>query len=139
MMMMMMMMIACDQCVDGAHCNPIFCLQPSTACRELWMGAPTYFLTLSQGNLYGCTTSDVAGELDEPDSRRQMIPFAGNRFLAKHDRFSSPCHYAAAVEARAANGFSVEIHKDENAGDARRRSQMRKLHYARFHRAAGGS
>lgn len=71
----MMMMIACDQCVDGAHCNPIFCLQPSTACWELWMGAQTYFLTLSQGNLYGCTTSDVAGELDEPDSRRQDDAF----------------------------------------------------------------
>jgi hypothetical protein len=102
------------------------------------MGAQTYFLALSQGSLYGCTTSDVAGELDEPDSRKQMIPFARNRFLAKHDRFSSPCHYAAA-ETRAANGFSVEIHKDENASNARRRSQMRKLHYARFHRAAGGS
>ena len=135
----MMMMIACDQCVDGAHCNPIFCLQPSTACWELWMGAQTYFLTLSQGSLYGCTTSDVAGELDEPDSRRQMIPFAGNRFPAKHDRFSSPCHYAAALETRAANGFCVEIHKDENASNPRRRLQMRKLHYARFHRAPGGS
>lgn len=68
-----------------------------------------------------------------------MMPFAGNRFLAKHDRFSSPCHYAAAVETCAANGFSVEIHKDENASNARRRSQRSKLHYARFHRAAGGS
>jgi hypothetical protein len=68
-----------------------------------------------------------------------MIPFAGNRFLAKHDRFSSPCHYAAAVETRAANGFGVEIPKDENASNPRRRSQMRKLHYARFHRAPGGS
>jgi hypothetical protein len=135
----MMVMIACDQCVDGADCNSIFCLPPSTACGELWMGAQTYSLTLSQGSLYGCTTSHVAGKLDEPDSRRQMIPFAGNRFLAKHDRFSSPCHYAAAVETRAANGFSVEIHKDENASNPRRRSQMRKLHYARFHRAAGGS
>src|SRR3984957_20856303 len=96
----MMMMIACDQCVDGAHCNPIFCLQPSTACRELWMGAPTYFLTLSQGNLYGCTTSDVAGELDEPDSRRQMIPFAGNRFLGKDYRFSAPCHLSGGGGAR---------------------------------------
>ena len=86
-----MMMIVCDQCVDGAHCNPIFCWQPSTACGELWMGAQTYSLTLSQGRLYGCTTSDLAGELHEPDSRRQRIPLAGNRFLAKHDRFSSRC------------------------------------------------
>jgi hypothetical protein len=124
----MMMMIVCDQCVDGADCNPIFCWQPSTACGELWMGAQTYSLTLSQGSLYGCTTSDVAGELDEPDSRRQRIPFAGNRFLAKHDRFSSPCRYAAAGETRTANGSSVEIHKDENAGNPRRRLQMRKLH-----------
>ena len=48
----------------------------------------------------------------------------------KDDRFSSHCDYVALEVAHAASGFSVEIHNDEDANDARSGQAIKKNIYS---------